>query len=121
MPLCCADHRSPPAVTEIGHASGEFLLSHVPKDAIRPDVRSHSVGGPPFLATWRADPGCVRSTFHRGRRITLVNGGSMVTHPRQYSLLYRASIIVSVKQIPIVRTLYGHRAGYEELRPLSVP
>ena len=46
--LYCADGRSPPAVAEMGHASGEVLLSHMPKDAIRPDVCGQSVGRAAF-------------------------------------------------------------------------
>ena len=45
--LYCADRRSPPAVAEMGHASGEVLLSDTPNDAIRPDVCGQSVGRAP--------------------------------------------------------------------------
>ena len=69
--LYCADRRAPPAVAEMLHASGKFVLSHVPKEAIRPGVCGQGVGGAAFLPGWRADPRRVRSAVHRDRRITL--------------------------------------------------
>ena len=41
--LYCADRRAPPAVAEMLHARGKFVLSHMPKGAIRPEVRGQSV------------------------------------------------------------------------------
>ena len=55
--LYCADRRSPPAVAQMGHARSEVALSHVPKDAIRPDVCGQSVRRTAFLASRRGDAG----------------------------------------------------------------
>lgn len=111
--LCCADRRSPPAVAEMGHACGEVSLSHAPKDAIRPDVCGQSVGRATFPSGRRADPRRVRSADHRGR-ITLRRWRVDGHWPSDSSAPTPAeSVMVSVKQIPIVRTLYGNLTSRE--------